>query len=161
MSTLFESMKEADPRPPRQKRKGASTDSIALIASMNGVGVILEEDGGGIEASIEEVGRAIQDNGLDDAPDGLSIWEGRYHTSCLNTPDGIDYDAELIGTFRELTDKEWQRYRDTGLPWEFEPTECSHCGHTTVEALGEDGKCEDIRACIARYTDRRLEEMKP
>ncbi len=103
------------------KRIGATTDSIALIANNGGKGVILEYNGAGIEASVEAIGvRYLDDHGLDDAPDGLSIWEGRYlvtRSGNFEHPD--EYDAELDGTFRDLTDREWALLRETGTPWEY------------------------------------------
>ena len=110
----------ADLTPPR-KRVGATTDSIALIAARKGHGVILAHDGGGIEADIEAVGLgALDDHGLDNAPDGLSIWEGRM--SGWGPDHNGDYDCELRGTFRPLTDAEWTMFRETGTPWTFEET---------------------------------------
>lgn len=107
---------DRDDEPPHRTRIGATTDSIALIASVNGRGVILAYDGPGIEADIEAIGsRYLGDHGLDDAPDGLSIWEG--HLSTYG-----ELDAELCGSFRALTDAEWARLRETGTPWEYEPT---------------------------------------
>lgn len=111
-----------DDVPPPRKRIGATTDSIALIASRNGHGVILAHDGDGIEADIEAVGLGgLDDHGLDDAPDGLSIWEG--HMSGWGPDHNGEYDCELRGKFRHLTEAEWSLYRSTGTPWEFEPTE--------------------------------------
>lgn len=111
-----------EPEPPRRKRLGATTDSIALIANNGGTGVVLAYDGAGIECCIDEGnGKALDDNGLDDAPDGLSIWEGAYHTWHVHTPDMNEWEAELRGTFRDLTDREWALLRETGTPWEFEP----------------------------------------
>lgn len=109
-----------EPEPPRKKRVGATTESIALIANNGGVGVILEHDGTGIEASIDGVGKALDDNGLDDAPDGLSIWEGDFHTWQTWTDWGYDYDAELRGTFRPLTQHEWLLISEGLPPWLFE-----------------------------------------
>jgi hypothetical protein len=105
---------DRDDEPPHRTRIGATTDSIALIASVNGRGVILAYDGPGIEDYIEAIGsRYLGDLGLDDAPDGLSIWEGHLSTCG-------EYDAEPCGSFRALTDAEWARLRETGTPWEYD-----------------------------------------
>lgn len=104
-------------RPPR-RAPWNKTDSIALIACRGGHGCILDHDGLGIEADVEALGHgSLTDHGLDDAPDGLSIWEGRLHTSESHTPDGHEYDSELIGEFRSLTDDEWKLLQTTGTPW--------------------------------------------
>lgn len=119
-----------DNDPTRRKRVGATTDSIALIASNNGDGCILACDGPGIEADNEALSSwRLDDRGLDNAPDGLSIWEGYLHCCEINTPDAHEYETSLEGTFRELTDEEWTRYRETDRPWLFEdevPGEPSH-----------------------------------
>lgn len=121
---LFEKLKEepGEPEPERKKRKAPwnETDSIALVAQGSKDGVLLVYDGPGVEGAIEDVGEHTDDLGLDDAPDGLSIWEGRYHTSQYWTDCGYEYDAELVGKFRELTDQEWELFRATGTPWEYE-----------------------------------------
>lgn len=114
-------MDTGEPEPPRKKRKAPwnEHDDIALIANNGGTGCILVSDGAAIEYS-QENGCALDDNGLDDAPDGLSIWEGRGHSWETNTDMGHEYDFELRGTFRDLTDREWALLRETGTPWEFE-----------------------------------------
>lgn len=127
MSSLFDSLATltpTDPPEPRRKRLGATTDSIALIACNGGCGVILEHDGPGIEAAVDgECNLRLEDHGLDDAPDGLSIWEGRY--ACFNTSYeySYEYECELDGKFRDLTDREWDYLRETGTPWEYEEKE--------------------------------------
>lgn len=64
---------------------------------------------------------ALADLGLDDAPEGLSIWEGRYAWgSGWNAAMGIDEggDADPRGAFRALTDAEWSAVRDGCPPWD-------------------------------------------
>jgi hypothetical protein len=108
-------------RPPTKKRLGATTDSIALIANNGGKGCILTYSGPGIEACVDEGGSALlDDNGLDDAPDGLSIWEGYYCVTESHTDCGHEYDATLEGKFRPLTPTEWKLLAETGKPWKYE-----------------------------------------
>ncbi len=110
-----------EPAPPRRQRVGQTTDSIALIASNGSHGCIVVHDGAGIEADIEAIGNnSLDHHGLDDAPDGLSIWEGRL-TGGRCGEFGEDYETELVGTFRDLTDAEWLLLRETGEPWSYEP----------------------------------------
>jgi hypothetical protein len=105
---------------------GATTESIALIANNNGKGVVVVSCGDGISYFAEACGPYLSDMGLDDAPHGLTIWEGRV-VSSYSPLDG-DHDAELVGSFRALTDAEWGRLAATGAPWalasvnEFYPT---------------------------------------
>ncbi len=160
------------PGEPRKKRIGATTDSIALIASNGGKGVILVHDGSGIEADIEALGIGqLDDHGLDGAPDGLSIWEGRLISNTTNTPGGLDYDTELDGVFRALTEREWELYRTTGIAWEFE-TEASilaaaevfyfGCGEEAGHYWFASGwkrvgrKVESVLPALARSIDQDL-----
>lgn len=103
-------------------RKNARTNSIALIASNNGKGCILAYHGSGIEADIEAIGiGTLEDHGLDNAPDGLSIWEGKLTGRSWSSPEtGFDVETSLDGEFRDLTGEEWQRLQDMHTPWEFE-----------------------------------------
>ncbi len=103
--------------PEKRKRKNLSSESIALIANNCGTGCVLTYDGKGISYFIETSGSvALDDLGLDDAPEGLSIWEGRV--KCYDSYFG-DHDEELEGNFRELYYCEWQRLAQTGEPWEY------------------------------------------
>lgn len=131
---LFDNLQSQEvEQSPRRKRIGATTDSVALIANNCGNGVILACDGPGIEADIEAVGIGhLDDHGLDNAPDGLSIWEGKLTGGQVgNGYDGYDYETELVGSFRALTEREWALLRDTGTPWEFEPIELNNEGSGT------------------------------
>jgi len=127
----------------RPRRIGTTTDSIALIANSRGHGCILKVDGEGVELNIHEFelrglyhsAYSLEDNGLGDAPEGLSVWEGaRRNNPHHDDPDHEGQSIELVGTFRDLTDREWSLLKDTGVPWEFEsappslPTFTCRCG---------------------------------
>jgi len=84
--------------------------SKALVANhADACGVVLHYSGPHIAMEIEEAhcGRGVEDLGLDTAPDGLSVWEGRYEWSGPTDPEG---EGEMMpeGTFRPLTDQEWE-----------------------------------------------------
>lgn len=99
------------------------TNSIALVASNNGHGCILAFNGEGIEVDFEhESDPSLDMHWMDDAPDGLSIWEGCYKDHETWGDHGMDYDGELVGTFRPLTEREWELLKSTGTPWEMETT---------------------------------------
>ncbi len=79
----------------------ASTTNYALVAAKNGHGVVLKRSGHEISAYLSEIGTEdILDLGLDDAPDGLSIWEG---VVVYFDED----DSSMDGIFRPLTQAEW------------------------------------------------------
>ena len=106
--------------------------SRALIAASNGDGVILWFDGPDIDSVIRETGTArLDDVGLDDAPDGISVWEGRGHAWETHTPDAHEYDFELLGAFRAPSDDEWAALRKGECPWS--------CGSAIVKAQGGGG----------------------
>ncbi len=48
-------------------------------------------DGEGVENEVREAGSCLENLGLDDTPDGLSIWEGR--AGCSNSTIGFDCDG--------------------------------------------------------------------
>lgn len=90
----------------------------AFVACKDGAGAVLSFREGSPFGFFAEAGSSLLDDlGLDDAPDGLSVWEGVVMT----TYSQGDHDAELSGRFRPLNDDEWYRLRTTGDP--FEPKE--------------------------------------
>lgn len=90
--------------------------SRLVVASNRGQGCVLYAIGSCWEAWHEGSGSyRLEDNGLDDAPDGISIWEGRM-LSWGPDRDG-EYDAELRGEFRELTAYEWALLSGGEAPW--------------------------------------------
>lgn len=162
-----------EPKLPKRPRDApwAKHDSIALIASRNGQGCVLVYDGAGIQADIEKgVGSTdIEQLGLDDAPDGLSIWEGKLMV--WREREG-EYDSDLKGTFRSLTEEEWENFRSTGKPWTYAPQEIEpfstleealaiarteYFGETEQESLGQFLSCE---AFECRMDSRRARAFK-
>ena len=94
--------------------------SRAVVASDgNGRGAVIWWVGLAFWIEIQEYGVTdLGDLGLDDAPAGLSIWEGQIHTrQCGNPMDGYDYETELVGAFRPPTDEEWKDIRHGCEPW--------------------------------------------
>jgi len=91
--------------------------SRLVIACNNGAGCVLYAIGSCWEAWYEGSGsHRLDDNGLDDAPDGISIWEGHMHSWGPDF-DG-EYDAELRGEFRNLTESEWKLLAEGQAPWD-------------------------------------------
>lgn len=114
-NSVLQRIKGRDPKAP---------NSIALIASVGGDGVILEWHGNDIYWEFEGEGCLRTDfHGMDDAPDGLSIWEGKM--CCDQGYEDPVPDCSLEGEYRDLTPEEWKLLQDTGVPWELEP--CDVC----------------------------------
>jgi len=92
-------------------------ESRLVVACNNGAGCVLYAIGSCWEAWYEgSCSYVLDDNGLDDAPDGISIWEGRMLSW---GPDyNGEYDAELRGEFRNLTEKEWKLLAEGCAPWD-------------------------------------------
>jgi hypothetical protein len=91
-----------------------------VLCDGEGNGVVTWYVGGNLEVEIEGVGRQIADLGLDDAPEGVSIWEGRW---CYQrTPESYvgaeEWDAWPEGSFRDPTDEEWESIRAKECPWD-------------------------------------------
>jgi hypothetical protein len=110
---MDELLLEQEPPWSKYKREKASR---LVIANNGGCGCVLYAVGSCWEAWYESIGSyRLDDNGLDDAPDGICIWEGFLHTVGPDR-DG-EYDAELQGEFRDLTPGEWALLQG-GAPWD-------------------------------------------
>lgn len=90
---------------------------IAVVAANRGDGCVLWHAGGGLDYMLAEVSARLSEIGLDDAPDGVSIWEGHLLSWESHTPSGTEYDGELQGTFREPTPEEWVGIMRGDGPW--------------------------------------------
>lgn len=86
--------------------------SLGVVASDgNGNGLLLWYVGVDLALEVEEYGfRFLTDLGLDDAPAGVSVWEGKY------VWDGDD--ANPKGRFRPPTEAEWVAIREGRMPWD-------------------------------------------
>lgn len=85
----------------------------AVVASRHGYGTILWSVGHfSFDEFLSNTGRDLGDLGLDDAPDGIHVWEGRMESGW-----GDDGDLDLEGTFRSPTDDEWNAIRQNRSPW--------------------------------------------
>lgn len=95
--------------------------SQALIAMGPHSGAVLQYHGSAIEGEISEAGlHALDELGLDDAPVGLSVWEGEF----VYEPGYVDGhempgegQTQPAGKFRPLTDEEWDRLRKGEALW--------------------------------------------
>ncbi len=86
----------------------------------NGTGTVLWWVGGHLDLEVQEYGlKQLDELGLDDAPHGISIWEGVYIWHSGVNSEGIDEggDTTSQGTFRPPTDEEWAAIREGRLPW--------------------------------------------
>lgn len=87
-----------------------SKTSLAVVAcDGHGNGCILHHVGGHIAFDLSEVGRGLGDIGLDNAPEGISVWEGRHV--------GSGEDVTLEGDFRDPTDAEAAAIAAGECPW--------------------------------------------
>ncbi len=96
--------------------------SRAVIASRNGDGAVLWWVGGHLDFEICESGlSSLDDLGLDNAPDGVHVWEGVYHyTESYGEygGPGDGCEAEPDGEFRKPTEEEWVAIREARCPWD-------------------------------------------
>lgn len=96
-----------------------SKPSKAVVACSGDVGCVLWTAGPHVDSYISESGSGhLEDIGLDNAPDGISIWEGKIITVHHHTPDMNEWDSWLDGTFRPPTDSEWDAIRRGECPWD-------------------------------------------
>lgn len=96
-----------------------SRHSCALIASDGKRGIVLEHVGTALDY-IDFVDSAVFRHETWDgvAPPGIWIWEGTLESTSYWTDCGQEYDEELVGQARPLTEDEWELYRLNGLPWD-------------------------------------------
>jgi hypothetical protein len=87
--------------------------SKAVVASSNGVGCVLYTVGPHVANDLENIGSDLSDIGLDNAPDGISVWEG--------ITAGDSHDSWLEGKFRAPTEVEWASIRHGHCPWDEAP----------------------------------------
>lgn len=89
-------------------------DSHALIAYGSHGGLVLDHVGPHIDFELcEGAGPSVEDMGLTppDEDPGLWIWSGKIVDTSYNTVDGYEYDYELSGQWRKLTEEEWALFR--------------------------------------------------
>lgn len=81
----------------------------------NGNGVVLWPVGV-LRMETDGSGSTLVDLGLDDAPLGLSVWEGTYHfeESITDPGDGV---LMPLGDFRLPTSEEWEAIKAGKCPW--------------------------------------------
>jgi hypothetical protein len=90
------------------EKKRPEVPNMALIANTKNGGVVLHaRPGCTLYYEIHEVGsRSVGDYGFDDAPEGLTVWEGTsvWQPGGYEAPqDGMNY---YEGTYRRLNDEE-------------------------------------------------------
>jgi len=93
--------------------------SRAIVACRNGVGAVLWFVGAHLTYEMQEgPGTDLCDLGLDDAPDGISVWEGTYHYDApAYYSDGEPGYPEPKGSFRQPTPEEWAKIQQNECPW--------------------------------------------
>lgn len=92
--------------------------SKAVVACRQGYGIVLWTAGPHVNQHIEELGVTdLGELGLDDAPDGITVWEGMLELAPYGhyPPDVVKH--ELRGAFRQPTDTEWAAIRNGECPW--------------------------------------------
>lgn len=116
----------------------------AVIINHGGDGMIVDFVGGHLSNEIEASSHFLGDLGLDDAPDGISIWEGWYWYF------GDDGDSEARGEFRDPTDEEWEVIKAGGCPWDHGPyTRGAYCDAPPVYRIEGtvDGRHAKFHVC--------------
>lgn len=89
-----------------------------VVCDGKGTGAVLWHVGGDLFLEIDAAGTALDDLGLDDAPIGISVWEGRftYEERASSSGEPVE-DAVAEGTFRPPTGEEWKAIHEARPPW--------------------------------------------
>jgi hypothetical protein len=93
-------------------------DDMAVIANHEGTGIVLWFYGRGITADIGDIGsRETSNLRLDDGPNGINIWEGKFewHPGNYECPEDGHYEPN--GVFRPPTKLEWDSIKVGKSPW--------------------------------------------
>lgn len=110
---------------------------------------------------MEEAGLCrLGELGLDDAPRGISIWEGKYVWQSGGWECPQDGSMHPKGTFRAPTDEEWAAIREGRCPWD--EVKYYAEGFAEIEAALEAG--EDLvtcRRCGKPRHQMQIEDCKP
>lgn len=120
----------------RDRRDRPISRAVVANGTSSGAGTVLWCAGPDIENEVRQISSRLDDLGLDDAPHGISVWEGRY----VWFPGSWEYpqDGESMpeGAFRAPTDDEWQAIREGRSPWIATPDDaplCSICHEPQLE----------------------------
>lgn len=101
--------------------KGLSFEmpSRGVIASDGkGNGCVMWAVGAHLRFELEECGFVqLVDLGLDAAPRGISVWEGKYFYQRGGFEHPEDGEMYPRGKFRRPTDEEWRAIRENRPPW--------------------------------------------
>jgi hypothetical protein len=89
----------------------------AVVANSNHAGTVLYATKE-LKQFVSDIGPRLDDVGLDDAPEGISIWEGNVVTT-YDQFNG-DYDAFLEGKFRVPNEREWNAIKKQRSPWRYQ-----------------------------------------
>lgn len=112
----------------RDPWKGLSFDAPSkgvIACDGHGNGVVLWAIGAHLRFEMEECGLScLGDLGLDDAPEGISVWEGKYIWQSGGWECQQDGEMYPKGSFRSPTDEEWQAIRAGSCPWKETPCVC-------------------------------------
>lgn len=80
-----------------------------IVSDGNGDGCVLWHQGSYLNTMTEDYGRHIGDLGLDDAPLGVSVFEGNVVLE--------NEDWTYVGDFRDPTSEEWECLKTRKSPW--------------------------------------------
>jgi hypothetical protein len=103
----------------------AAIDAAASAEGTTSRGCVLYAVGAHLRFEIEEGGlHELGELGIDDAPAGISVWEGTF----IWQPGGWEcpQDGDMFpkGVFRPPTAEEWQSIREGRCPWQETPCIC-------------------------------------
>ncbi len=97
--------------------------SRLVIMNWKGKGVAGFPSDVAMEQELSDVSPLLADLGLDDAPDGVSIWQGKVRWYKCGYPGEEEWNSELIGEFRRPTADEMAALAAGVWPWP-NPDEC-------------------------------------
>jgi hypothetical protein len=97
-------------------------DSKAVVVNAGGGdGVVLWYEGAHMAIEVVREGPYLDGLGLENAPHGISVWEGKYVPVEDQAP--FEYETKPVGMFREPYPDEWAAILKNEPPWDAENTD--------------------------------------
>ena len=104
--------------------EGRVFKSCAVVAlDMEGHTSVLDHFGPAIDWHADQFSSSAEELGLemdDEYPPGVYVWEGSMGSVQVETRDGMEWDHEVNGVFREPTQDEWLAIQKRECPWDKE-----------------------------------------
>lgn len=100
------------------KRRNETRHIQAVVVNPSSKdGLVLYHNSLFLEEMIRELGNSLSELDLKGSPEGIHMWEGKYHWSSNGFEDPENGEWYPRGSFRPLTQEEWAYISSNVSPW--------------------------------------------